>query len=145
MARSKLRRWLLRIVITIGVLVVLFLFVVFPVAASFLITNSHFRFPERGPKTAEAVGLEVQPAEFSSSDGVPLKGWWNPGDAAKPIIIFSHGLNRSRIEMLERGADSNHRGYGVLLFDLRNHGESGRAYTTLGSMKAATSALRASS
>jgi len=49
-----------------------------------------------------------------------------------PVIIFVHGLNRSRLEMLERGADASRRGYGVLLFDLRNHGESGRAYTTIG-------------
>jgi alpha-beta hydrolase superfamily lysophospholipase len=34
--------------------------------------------------------------------------------------------------MLERGAESSRRGYGVLLFDLRNHGESGQAHTTLG-------------
>jgi alpha-beta hydrolase superfamily lysophospholipase len=132
MARSKLRRWLLRIAISIAVFVVLFLFVVFPVAASFLITNSRFRFPERGPKTPEAVGIAVTPVEFTSRDGVALKGWWSPGEDTKPVLIYSHGLNRSRLEMLERGAKSNHRGYGVLLFDLRNHGESGGAYTTLG-------------
>ena len=122
----------MRIAITLAVVAVLILFVAFPIAASFLITNSHFKFPERGPKTPEAVGLQVIPAEFTSSDGVPLKGWWSPGEPAMPVIIYAHGLNRSRLEMLERGAESNRRGYGVLLFDLRNHGESGRAYTTLG-------------
>jgi pimeloyl-ACP methyl ester carboxylesterase len=132
MNRAKLRRWLIRLALTIAVAVVLILFVAFPIAASFLITNSRFRFPERGPRTAEAVGLDVIPVEFSSSDGVALKGWWNAGDDTKPAIIFSHGLNRSRLEMLERGAESSRRGYGVLLFDLRNHGESAQAYTTLG-------------
>lgn len=132
MTRSKLRRWILRIAITLAVGIVVMLFVVFPIAASFLITNSRFRFPERGPKTPESVGLQVMPVEFTSSDGVPLKGWWSPGESTKPVILYSHGLNRSRLEMLERGAESNRRGYGVVLFDLRNHGESGRAYTTLG-------------
>jgi pimeloyl-ACP methyl ester carboxylesterase len=99
---------------------------------SFLITNSRFQFRERGPKTPDAVGLSVTPVEFASQDGISLRGWWNVGDASKPVIIFVHGLNRSRLEMLERAADANHRGYGVLLFDLRNHGESGRAYTTIG-------------
>jgi pimeloyl-ACP methyl ester carboxylesterase len=37
--------------------------------------------------------------------------------------------------LLERGADANRRGYGVLLFDLRNHGQSGRAFTTIGVME----------
>src|SRR3954469_6926550 len=99
MTRLKLRRWLLRIAITLAVVAALVLFVAFPIAASFLITNSHFKFPERGPKTAEAAGLQVMPAEFVSSDGIPLKGWWSPGDPTKPVIIYSHGLNRSRLEM----------------------------------------------
>lgn len=132
MAASRLRRWLKRLILAFVVVVVVLLFLVFPVAASFLITNSRFKFPERGPKTPSAVGLKVTDVEFNSSDGILLKGWWSEGDATKPVILFSHGLNRSRLEMLERGGEANRRGYGVLLFDLRNHGESGKAYTTLG-------------
>jgi pimeloyl-ACP methyl ester carboxylesterase len=116
----------------LGCFVIFILFVGVPVLGSLLITNSRFQFRERGPKMPDAVGLAVTPAAFTSQDGVSLKGWWNPGDAMKPVIIFVHGLNRSRLEMLERAADANQRGYGVLLFDLRNHGESGRAYTTIG-------------
>jgi pimeloyl-ACP methyl ester carboxylesterase len=130
--RAKLTKWLKRLGIGIVVVVLLLVFVAFPVAASFLITNSRFRFPERGPKTPDEVGLQVENVEFASSDGIALRGWWNPGDAGKPIVIFTHGLNRSRLELLDRAAESNHKGYGVLLFDLRNHGESGQAYTTLG-------------
>ena len=132
MNRVTILRWLRRLAFAIAIFVFLILFVVLPVGGSFLITNSRFRFRERGPKTAEEVGLSVTPVEFTSSDGVPLRGWWSPGDPAKPVIIFVHGLNRSRLELLTRGAESNRRGYGVLLFDLRNHGESGKAYTTLG-------------
>ncbi len=132
MTRAGMYRWLRRLVVAALGLVVLILFVVLPVGASFLITNGRFRFPERGPKTPEAVGLAVTPVEFTSVDGVALRGWWNAGDPSMPVIIFAHGLNRSRLELLERGAESNRRGYGVLLFDLRNHGESGRAYTTIG-------------
>jgi hypothetical protein len=33
---------------------------------------------------------------------------------------------------VERAAESSRKGYGALLFDLRNHGESGRAHTTIG-------------
>jgi pimeloyl-ACP methyl ester carboxylesterase len=70
--------------------------------------------------------------EFTAADGISLRGWWSAGNPALPVIIFVHGLNRSRIEMLQRAAEANQRGYGTLLLDLRNHGESGRTYTTLG-------------
>jgi len=115
-----------------GIVLFSLYFVFLPVALSFLITNSHFRFPERGPKDPEALGLKIQDVEFQTDDGISLSGWWNPGDPGKPVIIFVHGLNRSRLEHLERAAEANKRGYGVLLFDLRNHGKSGNAYTTLG-------------
>jgi pimeloyl-ACP methyl ester carboxylesterase len=129
---ARLKRWIIRLMIAIASVIVLIVFVAFPVAASFLITNGRFRFPERGPKTAESVGLSVTNAEFVASDGIPLRGWWSAGDPSMPVIIFVHGLNRSRVELLERAAESSRRGYGVLLFDLRNHGESGKAYTTIG-------------
>src|SRR6058998_3932455 len=132
MTHSSLLGRVYRLMFLAAILIALVLFLVLPVAGSFLITNSHFHFPERGPTTPEAVGISVLPAEFVSQDGIPLRGWWIPGDRSMPVIIFVHGLNRSRIEMLERAADASRRGYGVLLFDLRNHGESGRAYTTLG-------------
>src|SRR5437879_3796808 len=132
MNRATILRWLFRLMFVLAALFVFILVVVLPVAGSFLITNSHFQFRERGPKTPEAVGLSVTPVEFISQDGISLRGWWSAGDSSKPVVIFVHGLNRSRLELLERGADANRRGYGVLLFDLRNHGESGRAYTTIG-------------
>jgi len=132
MSRSFIIRWLRRLLFGVLAFICIVLFVVVPIGGSFIITNSGFRFPERGPKTPEALGLSVVPAEFTSSDGIPLRGWWNPGESSKPVIIFCHGLNRSRLELLERAAESSRRGYGVLLFDLRNHGESGRAYTTIG-------------
>src|SRR6516162_3172128 len=127
-----MKKWLIRLLVIGLALIGLFFLVVLPVAGSFLITNSRFQYRERGPATPEAVGLSVTDVAFTSSDGIPLKGWWNTGDSSMPVIIFVHGLNRSRLEMLERAADSNRRGYGVLLFDLRNHGQSGHAHTTIG-------------
>ena len=126
------RRKLKRLALIAACAVTGFVFVVVPVALSFLITNTHFRFPERGPKGPDEFGLIVENVEFASDDGIPLRGWWSAGDPGKPAIIFVHGLNRSRAEHLERAAESHKRGYGVLLFDLRDHGESGNAYTTLG-------------
>jgi len=132
MNRARIKRWSFRLAMAFLCIVVFVLFVVLPVGASFLITNGRFRFPERGPKRPELLGLSVAEASFTSTDGIPLRGWWVPGDTEMPVIIFVHGLNRSRFELLERAAESSRRGYGVLLFDLRNHGESGEAYTTIG-------------
>ena len=102
MNRATVLRWTYRIAIVLACGVAFFFLVFFPIAASFLITNSRFHFRERGPSTPEAVGLSVTPVEFMSQDNVPLRGWWSPGDDAMPVIIFVHGLNRSRLELLER-------------------------------------------
>jgi len=125
-------KWIRRLLILIVAALVLFFLVVLPVGGSFLITNSHFHYPERGPRNPEDVGLHVESVEFKTDDGLTLRGWWSGGEASLPVIIFCHGLNRSRLELLERAGEAHKRGYGVLLFDLRNHGESDRAHTTLG-------------
>jgi len=132
MKKATAIKWLKRILIGVAVFVFIIVFIVFPTGVSYLLTNGRFRFPERGAKTPAEAGLEITSAGFTSDDGIPLKGWWSPGDAQKPVIIFAHGLNRSRLELLDQAAESNKRGYGVLLFDYRNHGESGNGYTTLG-------------
>jgi dipeptidyl aminopeptidase/acylaminoacyl peptidase len=59
--------------------------------------------------------------------GVTISGWWVPGSSADaPVVIEVHGLNsckRSPTVLLPAGM--LHRlGYGVLLIDLRNEGES---------------------
>jgi alpha-beta hydrolase superfamily lysophospholipase len=125
-------KWIRRLLILLVVAVLGFFLVVLPVGGSFLITNSRFRYPEKGPKDPKDVGLQVEEIEFKTKDSLTLRGWWSAGQAGYPVLIFCHGLNRSRLELLERGAEAHKRGYGVLLFDFRNHGKSDRAYTTLG-------------
>jgi len=129
---SALYRWGKRLLMFFASAIVFIFLILLPLGGSFLITNNRFQYRERGPKDPSEVGLQVTPVSFRSSEGIELSGWWNAGDISKPIIIFCHGLNRSRVEMLERAAEANQRGYGILLFDLRNHGQSARAYTTLG-------------
>jgi alpha-beta hydrolase superfamily lysophospholipase len=125
-------KWIRRLLILIVVVFIGLFFVLLPVGGSFLITNSHFRYPEKGPRNPEDVGLHVEPVEFKTADGLTLRGWWSAGEPGVPVVIFCHGLNRSRLELLARAGEAHKRGYGILLFDLRNHGESDRAHTTLG-------------
>jgi alpha-beta hydrolase superfamily lysophospholipase len=125
-------KWIRRLLILVVGVLLVFFFVLLPVGGSFLITNSHFRYPEKGPRNPEDVGLHVEPVEFKTVDSLTLRGWWSSGESGFPVIIFCHGLNRSRLELLERAGEAHKRGYSILLFDLRNHGESDRAHTTLG-------------
>jgi len=80
--------------------------------------------------------------EFESTDGVKLKGWFIPNGAAEPgpAVIFIHGWLWNRlgnkggqvpvpdrdVDFLPAAHALHEAGYHVLLFDLRNHGESGR-------------------
>lgn len=71
---------------------------------------------------------------FRSADGLELAGWFIPPDPASDgaTVIFLHGLGNHRGELLEQAAVLAGHGYGALLFDLRNHGESQGTLTTLG-------------
>jgi uncharacterized protein len=64
----------------------------------------------------------------SRDTSVSLSAWWIPSDAAAtaPAVVLVHGLNScKRADELLLAAGMLHRhGYSVLLFDLRNHGDS---------------------
>src|SRR3954469_1484680 len=96
--------WLRRLVILFVVLILAIFFIALPVGGSFLITNSRFHYSEKGPRHPQDVGLDVENVEFKTVDGITLRGWWAVGGGQTPVIIFCHGLNRSRLELLERAA-----------------------------------------
>ncbi len=82
--------------------------------------------------TPETVGLaDYQPVNFPSSDGLTLRGWYVPPRNGA-VIIFVHGFAGNRSAFLPEAALLARRGYGALLFDLRNSGESDGDTTTLG-------------
>ncbi len=80
-------------------------------------------------------GLQFEDVEFPSRTGdVTLAGWYLAGDGQSPTIIFVHGLNsvRSGARALELAAMLVDRGFTILMFDLRGHGESGGNRTSGG-------------
>lgn len=125
--------WLRRLVILVVVLFLALIYVVFPLWASSLVTRATTRPIDRRltstPKDYQATYKDVA---FTAADGVRLSGWLLPSRDRQATIIFSHGLFRSRRELLERAIDLWRLGYGVLLYDARNHGDSGEARVTLG-------------
>jgi pimeloyl-ACP methyl ester carboxylesterase len=92
-------------------------------------------------RTPGDVGLAYEDAVFKATDGVDLRGWFIPrgGDGAGPAVVFLHGWLWNRlgnqggqipvadkdVDFLPAAKALHDAGYHVLLFDLRNHGESG--------------------
>jgi uncharacterized protein len=128
------RRIIRNIVLVLLALAALFFLVVVPWFFTTIITQRRFHFHDRNDgKTPQSYGLEYQSIEFHSSDGILLKGWYVPaGPDAHGTIIYCHGLNRTRIEMLPMEVFGHSLGYNGLLFDFRHSGESGGKIGTLG-------------
>jgi pimeloyl-ACP methyl ester carboxylesterase len=96
-------------------------------------------------RTPAEAGLAYEDVAFASTDDVDLKGWFIPGAGVTagtpgPVVVFVHGWlwNRmgnvaGRVPFTDRDVDFlpptkalHDAGISVLLFDLSNHGESGR-------------------
>jgi len=92
-------------------------------------------------RTPADVGLDFEDAVFTATDGVELRGWFLPsGPERGPAVVFVHGWlwNRAgnaagRVPFVDRDVDFlpaakalHDAGFHVLLFDLSNHGESGK-------------------
>lgn len=131
--RPRWRRILKRVVITLIILVVILLFGVIPWGLAALVTSAGTRPMDRGlTETPATFGVQFKDIEFQTSDGVRISGWLVPARDKHTTIIYSHGLFRSRRELLERAIDLCRLGYGALLYDSRNHGSSGKARVSLG-------------
>ncbi len=90
-----------------------------------------------GVTVSERVDLDGTPADFGSwfeevrfmsrRGDAMLDGWFLPGRADMPVIVFVHGISSTRTGagMTELASMLGSRGFGALLFDLRGHGRSG--------------------
>jgi len=68
-------------------------------------------------------GLAYENVSFTTSDGLTLRGWYVPSTNGAAVIL-SHPLASNRVAALRVGVMLARHGYGVLMFDLRAHGES---------------------
>lgn len=128
----KKTTWKTRIIET-AVALILIVVVVLPWTVSFLITKANTRPDERSRiDTPDKYGAEYKAVEFKSSDGNKLLGWYLPSRTEKITFIMTHGMFRSRYEMLDRSIDLWKLGYGVLLYDLRHHRQSSGEFSSLG-------------
>lgn len=128
----KVVKWLL---IILAGLYAVFSFAVVPYFFVGLITTHrfHFRDPEDS-ETPQNLGMAYEPAQFHASDGVLIEGWYVPAASqpAKGTIVYCHGLNRSRVEMLPMAQLGHNLGYDGVLFDFRHQGQSGGNLGSIG-------------
>jgi pimeloyl-ACP methyl ester carboxylesterase len=134
--RKKPRRWLRilkRVLIILLILAAVLVFGVFPYWFSSLITRAGTRPMDRQLTATPAnFGAQFKDVEFETSDNVKISGWLLPSRDKHATIVYSHGLFRSRRELMERAIDLWKLGYGALLYDARSHGESGKARVSMG-------------
>lgn len=131
---AKIWRVTRNVILILAALVAFFFLAFVPWFFTHMATYGRFHYPDPNDgKTPKSYGLDFRWVEFRSPDGVLLKGWYIPaaGDP-RGTIIYSHGLNRTRIEMLPEAVFAHGLGYNGLLFDLRHQGQSGGDLTTLG-------------
>lgn len=133
-ARQRIWKITRRVLVMLGVLATVFFFGVVPWFFTHILTRGRFNFPDpNNGKTPTSYGLNFDWVEFRSSDGILLRGWYIPAvNEARGTIIYCHGLNRWRVEMLPRAAFGHSLGYNALFFDFRHAGRSDGEITTLG-------------
>jgi fermentation-respiration switch protein FrsA (DUF1100 family) len=102
------------------------LLVSFGGARAFDAMDRHYIFfPDRNLlATPEAVGLAYEEVHFSAADGIPLHGWYLPGDKDKPLVLFAHGNAGNISHRLDNLAVFYRLGLPVFIFDYRGYGRS---------------------
>jgi len=73
-----------------------------------------------------------RPWSTVTADGLTLRGWLIPSRSRRQLVVLVHGMWSSWEHMARLGGDLNRRGYDVLLFDLRGHGQSDPARLSMG-------------
>ena len=102
-----------------------------------LLVATRLSAPAPEPVGPPPAGLAVTEVAFEGTDGVPLSAWWTPpppGDGPPRAAVLVHGWGGNRSDEYIRKTAPLYReaGYGVLMLDLRGHGESGGDRRTLG-------------
>lgn len=78
------------------------------------------------------LGTEAEAWSTTTVDGITLRGWYLPTPEKRHLLVMVHGMWSSWLEMAGLGRDLHRRGFDVLLFDLRGHGQSDPSRLYLG-------------
>lgn len=120
-ARCLARWYKLRTVILVLGEVLLVIYVLIPAYGAY-----HATHPTCVPVVGSpaSLGMDYEDVTMPTADGVTLRGWYIPSHNGTAIVAL-HGSDGNRDQLLWHAQALAEEGYGVLLFDLRAHGESG--------------------
>jgi hypothetical protein len=96
-----------------------------PATTEGALEQRYIYFPDRQlVATPAAVDLVFEEVRFAAADGTALHGWYLPGEAGRPLVVFCHGNAGNishRLESLHllHGLDLS-----VFIFDYRGYGQS---------------------
>jgi len=117
-----------------GILAVLLIVFAVVYAGVSLLTAERLTRPTNHPLRIDPHRLsdDAQPWSTRTADRITLRGWYLPTEARRHLIVLVHGMWSSWLEMASLGRDLHRRGFDVLLFDLRGHGQSDPSRLYLG-------------
>lgn len=79
-----------------------------------------------------AMGLPQETFDFDNGGGIRLRATWTSPDAPTGVVVAAHGYCMNRSELAPFTAFFAERGLATMLFDFRNHGQSGRGRCGIG-------------
>ena len=104
-----------------------------PYLMAWAVTHAGSRPPDLKLKDTPAdFGVAYEDMVFEAQDSLRLKGWFIPPTRKNAVLLCTHGLFRTRVEMLVRAIAAVKAGYGALLYDSRSHGASDKGIVSLG-------------
>jgi len=87
--------------------------------------------PQREPEPPAPAWAGLQPVRLLAADGVHLGAWYVPS-AGGGAVLLVHGLGQTRAALLPEARALLDAGLGVLLLELRDHGDSEGTVSTWG-------------
>lgn len=93
-------------------------------AVAIWFTGSALIHPARRTVGPAPFDLPAREVIFASDTGLPLRGWFVPGQVGQGAVLLLHGVRASRLSMVARARFLHRAGYSLLLIDFQASGES---------------------
>ncbi len=124
-----MRKHISRLIFLLILAFLVIFYVAIPLARLYQSTHPLFVSSPQGSLADR--GLPYMSVTFQSNDGIHLVGWYIPSKNRAAIILV-HGFNGNRNGLMDQAEFLARRGFGILAFDLRDHGDSQQTMYTRG-------------